>query len=393
MCDGFESDKKETIIKPINFKVMKTKNQISFLAIIAIMFAFVFSSCEKTDPFPKEESILPERFSVDIPGALSQDGTGKKSFAEIDTLNGNHVYAHLRFFIHVGHSGAEIVEDIIRGLAIYQINRPMSLTFTGDDDGRAKNLTVIEDVYYEGISWEFQMNITDAESEGNEDGGMAIQLFWNRNPKQGIAILKPSNIDNNTRPVFANAVYQVEYSEAGEKGYDAQMLVAVSGLPLANPLVNPYSISGMKMFVGKKGDIVDVYGNSDHPNAVFFTPQTGFSWSFVASGNDVLDIAAAEVGLPPSNLDEPSRSVLLGEYSIKNVFTNQIYNLWPNINQASVDAYLYNTEAPGFFASRGFVQGGTSPGSDYDEVEARLPLLSPYNPDEISNLDIQFKLD
>lgn len=152
-------------------------------------------------------------------------------------------------------------------------------------------------------------------------------------------------------------------------------------------------MSGMKMFVGKKGDIVDVYGNSDHPNAVFFSAETGFSWSFVASGNDQLDIAVSEVGLPPSNLDEPSRTVLLEDYSIKNVFSNQIYTLWPNIDQTSVDAYLHNTEAPGFFNSNGFIQGGTSPGSEYDELEGRLPLMSPYNPNEISMLDIEFKMN
>lgn len=371
---------------------MKTKN-LSILAMIAIAFALFFSSCETTDPFPSEESILPERFGVEIPGALSQDGSTKKSVYGVDTLNGNQVYGHLRFFIFVGRSGAVIVQDIIRSIAVHRINRPMSFTFTGDEDGRDKNLVVIEDVYYEGVNWEFQMNITDAGSEGEEDGGMAIQIFWNRNPIQGIAILKPSNINKDTRPYFSDAVFQVEYSEAGEKGYDAHMLVAVSGLPLASPLVDPYSISGMKMFVGRKGDVVDVYGNSDHPNAVFFTPQTGFSWAFVASGDNVQDIAVAEVGLPPSNLDEPSREVLLGDYAIKNVFTTQIYNLWPNIDQETVDAYLYNTEAPGYFDAGGFVQGGTSPGEQYDELELRLPLLSPYNPDEVSNLDIQFKLD
>ncbi len=371
---------------------MKTK-QISILASFAVAIALIFSSCEKTDPIPSEESILPEKFSVAIPDAISQDGSSKKSYSAIDTLNGNEIYRHLTFFINVGESGAEIVEDIIRGIRIHRINRPMSLTFTGDDDGRDKNLEVIEGVFYEGIQWDFQLNLTDAASEGDEDGGFAMQIFWNRSPRKGIAILKPSNIDVNTRPMWENTVFQVEYSEAGEKGYDAHMMVAVSGLPLAHPLVDPYSMSGMKMFVGKKGDIVDVYGNSDHPNAVFFTEETGFSWSFVAAGDDEKNIGAAEVGLPPSNLDETSRDVLLGDYSIKNVFTNQIYNLWPFIDQASIDAYLYNTEAPGFFASGGFVQGGTSPGDEYDEVEARLPLLSPYNPDVISDLNIQFKLD
>jgi len=63
----------------------------------------------------------------------------------------------------------------------------------------------------------------------------------------------------------------------------------------------------------------------------------------------------------------------------------------PNISPDIVNAYLHNTEAPGFFSENGFVQGSTSPGQEYDELEVRLPDLSPYNPKEISNLFIEFK--
>jgi hypothetical protein len=56
-----------------------------------------------------------------------------------------------------------------------------------------------------------------------------------------------------------------------------------------------------------------------------------------------------------------------------------------------VEAYLYNTDAPGFFAQGGFVTGGTSPAPEYDPLEMRLPSLSPYNPREIAMLSISFK--
>jgi hypothetical protein len=371
------------------------KKQISILLSFVTAFTFFFSSCEKNDDLrPSDGSILPEKFAVDIPSALSSDqDAGKKSASAIDTLNGNAVYSHLRTFIHIGESGAEIVGDIIRGIGIYSINRPMELSYEGDDDGRIKNLVVVESSFFDGINWEFQLTISDAESERNEDGGLALQIFWNRNPRKGIAILKPYNIDRNSDEYFADAIFRIDYSEAGDYGYDAHMIVAISGLPLAHPLENPYSMKALKMFVGKKGDVVDVYGNSDHPNAVFFTPTTGFNWAFVASGHDRLDIGVAEVGLPPSNLDEPSRDVLLGNYAIKEVFSAQIYKLWPFIDEESVNAYLYNTEAPGFFDEYGFVQGGTSPGSEYDELEMRLDVLSPYNPKEINSLDIEFKTE
>jgi hypothetical protein len=267
----------------------------------------------------------------------------------------------------------------------------MSFSYESDEDGRTKNLEVIENVTFDGETWEYQLTITDADSEGNSDGGKAIQIFWNRNPIDGIAILKPYNIDRDTEDEFADAMFRIDYNEEGTQEYDAYMMVYVTGLPLENPLDNPYSMSTLKMFAGRKGDIIDVYGNSNHPNATLFAGNSGFNWAFIASGDRESDIGVAEVGLPPSNLDEPSRSVLLDYYSIQNVFTRELYEVWPTLDSASVEAYLFNTEAPGFFDTDGFIVGGTSPGSEYDEVENRLPNLSPYNPKEITNLSIEFK--
>ena len=52
---------------------------------------------------------------------------------------------------------------------------------------------------------------------------------------------------------------------------------------------------------------------------------------------------------------------------------------------------MANTEAPGYFNSYGFVSAGVSPGADYDELDSRLPDLTPYNPKDIGNLSITFK--
>ena len=108
-------------------------------------------------------------------------------------------------------------------------------------------------------------------------------------------------------------------------------------------------------------------------------------------GHRTSDIGVAEVGLPPSNLDDPTRNVLLEYYSIKDVFTREINDVWPGLDQSIIDAYLFNTEAPGFFGTDGFIAGGTSPGEDWDVLADRLQDLSPYNPKEISNLNIDFK--
>lgn len=368
---------------------MKKRRFITIL--VGIFVAATIISCENNNDFiVTEDSILPSNFKVEIPDALSRQGAINGRVA-VDTVDGNVIYEHLTNFIHVGETGADIVEEIIKSISLYRINKPMAFSFEGDEDGRIKNLTVIKTSFYDGEEWEFELLITDAASEVNDDGGKAIQIFWNRFPVKGIATLKPYNIDRNENSEAKDAIFRITYSEGGEHGYDAHMIVEVADLPLEEPLDNPYSMSNLKMFVGKKGNIIDVYGNSNHPNALFFSGTVGFNWAFVASGKNNEDLGVAEVGLPPSNLDDPSRSVILSDYSIKNVFTNEIYSVWPNINEEVVQAYLYNTEAPGFFSNNGFVQGGTSPGPEYDDLETRLPGMSPYNPKEITNLSIDFK--
>jgi len=370
------------------------KKQIFNLSVLAIFFAIVFTSCQKEEiNQDTSDSILPTRFSVGVPGSISQEGAARKSATSDDTLRGSDIYQHLGTFIAVGDGAGEIVEGIIASIRYYHINKPLSMTYESDDDGRAKNLTVLKNPSFEETNWDFQMNITDADSEGNPDGGMGLQIFWNTNPIKGIAILKPYNIDRTHNDLADEAIFRIEYSEAGEMGYDAHMTVSIAGLPLENPLVDPYSVSTLKMFAGKEGDMVDVYGNTNHPNAKFFSTESGFNWAFVASADEAANVAVAEVGLPPSGLDETSRSILLVDHSIKNVFSSQITAVWPGIDQSLIDSYLFNAGAPGYFNQNGFVVGGTSPGNQFDEVEERIASMSPFNPKEVSELEISFKLN
>lgn len=368
---------------------MKNRNLI--LAVLFLFVTVLFTQCKKEEEQPPSNTtILPNKFKVDIPESISKIENQKKS-TNGDTLQGNDIYRHLRTFIAVGEGASDIVQNIMTAIAVHNINQAMTVSFQGNDDGRTKNLVVVENSSFDNTSWEFQMTITDAANESNTDGGKAIQVFWNRNPVKGIAILKPINIDVTHNSAYPNAMYRIDYSEAGEFGYQAHMIVSIAGLPIANPLTDPYSMSTLKMFAGKSGDIVDVYGNSNHPNAKFFTNESGFNWAFVASGLSSANIGIAEVGLPASILNETNRTVLLKDYSIKNVFTNQIYATWPNIDSTSVANYLHNTEAPGYFDASGFIKGGTAPNNNYTSIQSRMDALTPYNPVNISALSITFK--
>lgn len=375
---------------------MNTVKIISGL-FLAGLFSLTLTSCENNESIQPQQDLLPQKFSVDIPQSLSNTNSVRSGRAsgriKEDTLQGNDIYLHLNTFIAVGEGAAQLVEEFINGIRKYKIDRIQSLTYRSEDDNRIKNLVVLSDVDYEGRLWDYQLTITDAESETQPDGGKALQIFWNKGREiSGIAIIKPYNCDRIQNVTAKDAVFRIDYTEASTLNYDAQMEVSISGLPLANPLQDPFSVSALKMFVGKKGDAVDVFGNTDHPNAILFTGNTGFNWAFVASGSDSKNIGVAEVGLPPSQLDETDRNVLLKEYSIRNVFTDEITAVWPGINQDLLAAYLSNTAAPGYFdAKKGFLTGGISPGAEWDELAPRLTGLTPFNPKVLHELAITFK--
>ncbi len=376
-------------MKSINQNQKKMKKLRIFSGMVFIALALMFTACEKNPvTTDQDDSILPKSFKVDIPDAISREASSKKS-AMVDTLKGNQVYTHLATFINIGEEAADIVQDIIESLRQYHVNQAMSFSFEGDD-GRTKNLVVVENSEYDDRTWEFELTISDA--DGEHEGGIALQVFWNRDPVEGIALVMPYNCDRNKFEHFGEARFRIDYNSIGDRNYDAWMMVQVADLPDVSPLEDPYAMKALKMFVGQEGDYVDVYGNSDHPNARFFTMKVGFNWAFVASGQVDEDIAAAEVGLPPSNLDEPSREVLLGYYSVHNVLMRQIKQLWPGLDQTMIAAYLNNTEAPAFFDHHGFVSGGDMPGDEWAPLVNRINVLSPYNPKEIHNLEIHFKI-
>lgn len=366
--------------------------KLSFFSFVVFLLGILFfTACENTYNGPElEESILPDQLTVDIPAALAQDVSVKKSAATIDPLKGGEIYRHLTFFIHAGEHSARLVKHVIWGLRRYKIENVITLTYESEDDGRIKNLVVVEGPDFDGRTWEYGLTITDAESEGNDDGGKAMQIFWNRRPKEGITIIKPYNLDRTNEGRMAEAMFRIDYSGAGELGYDHHMIVSIADMPAIDPLLAPFAMDGMKMFVGKKGDFVDVYGNSSHPNAKFLTEKVGYNWAFVASGSDTEDIGVAEVGLPLSTVDAEGREILLEEYSMYNVLYNEVMTVWPHASEEILNEWLTNTEAPGYFNEDGFIQGGEAPGDEFLSLVDRIMGLSPYNPKSIANLEISF---
>ncbi len=386
---------------------MKTRNLFMLTVALAAMF---FTACEMDNlkPGEKEYGILPERFKVDIPASLSNSNAKSTAFknTEGDTVSGNIIYWHLTTFIAVGEGAADIVEAIMWSIHFYHIEDVIYLSYTSDEDLRVKNLEVVKNVEFRGRQWQYQLTITDADSEGNEDGGMAMQVFWSKNPIEGIAIIKPYNLNRKKNLNAVNAVFSIEYSEKGTADYEAYMIVEIAGLPMSALRTDRFAMETLKMFVGKKGDIIDVYGNSNHPNAQFNRnddESVGFNWAFVASGSDSKNIGVAEVGLPYSDADIDSRKEILEDYSIKSVLIREMTNcivaeyakagltLKPEEVEKLLSPYLVNADAPGYFNENGFVRGGTAPNDNYVVLEENIKDLTPFNPLSVSKLEINFK--
>lgn len=382
---------------------MKTRNL--FIGLFVALTAIVFTSCEDNNIEQEtvDYGILPERFKVDVPSSISSDlkSSSTKSTQD-DTLAGNAIYEHLTNFIAIGEGAGDIAEAIIWSIATYNIDQVKLLTYISDDDNREKKLVVDSDVDFDGRAWEYQLTINDVLLESAEDGGIGMQVFWNKGTLEGIALIKPANLEVDGDSEVGDAIFSIEYSETDSYGYDAYMIVQIADLPVDE---DPFAVDALKMFVGKKGDMVDVYGNSNHPNAQFnyHNEETGFNWAFVASGHDTKDIGIAEVGLPSSSADITSRTAILEDNSILSVLTNEMTDyiveeydavgitLSPEEVADYISPYLQNAEAPGYFDNQGFVQAAESPSTDYTELEDRILDLTPYNPKSISELSISFK--
>jgi hypothetical protein len=376
-------------------KTLKSDFRLLMLALFVLMISISLTSCDENPEIVTTQSILPESFGVDIPSSISNPTAlagGRFDGRTDEEPAGDEIYRMLSLFISVGESAKEITESIIDGIRENNIQRLQIITYTSDEDGRDKTMTVLENVEFEGKTWEYQLTVIDVDSQNEEDGGKAMQVFWNNNPTEGVSILKPYNINRDDTENGPQAIFRIDYNSIGKLGYDQSMEVNISGLSYERPDDDEFSMRSLRMFVGKTGDDVDVFGNSNHPRARLFSDNNvGFNWAFVASGNDVENIGVAEVGLPPSDLDESSRAVLLGDFSIKNVYTNIILSVFPNIPQSELDAYLVNMNPPGFFDKNGFLNAGQSPGNAWNSLAERIKTLAPYNPLETTNLEVTFK--
>ena len=241
------------------------------------------------------------------------------------------------------------------------------------------------------------MSLTDVTDEAAGDG-LGMQIFWSGNPVKGVAIIKQKHLSHANNDL-GNAVIMIEYTEAPAEDYDATMIVSIADLDLKSPDVDKFSADRIKLFVGKKGEIFDLYGNSNHPNAFFGSKQPaeiGLNYAFVASADNANHRSVAEIGLPPSSLQAMTKPEIINAYSVRKVLVEAVareYNLTLEAteNSDSFKNAVSNIDPPAFFANSELVATGTAPSSDYDVIIARKNVLTPYSPQMVSTMKLTFE--
>ncbi|MEP2023459.1 MAG: hypothetical protein ABJH98_09435 [Reichenbachiella sp.] len=344
------------------------------------VFFFLACSDEKDQLDQAQSTDLPEKFTVDIPSTLSNPSglnAGRISKTS-DELSATEIYGALREFIYVGENAAMALEEIIKVAAVVKVSGLDEFTIDSEDDGTSKTFTFNQNVTYSSIAYANEMLVTD------EDGDTALQVVWNTNPVSGKAILNPYYLDRTEGEELIDTFYQLEYDESSD-GNTQEMTVTIVGIPLEEGLDN------MKMTVIKTGDVVEVFGNSNHPNAKIISDDLiqDRNYAFIARANETNDIAVAEVALPPSSVETND---VMDDYSLFTVIDAEIKYVGLT-NQDQIDAYLANAVPPAYFdKSTGFLGAGENvPSNDgFTSDFIDLSDLSPYVPNDIANLSIEF---
>ncbi|MTI21816.1 hypothetical protein E1176_12360 [Fulvivirga sp. RKSG066] len=163
------------------------------------------------------------------------------------------------------------------------------------------------------------------------------------------------------------------------------MAVSISGLNIENN----GDINAMKMFVGKNGDVVEIMGNSNHPDVAIIDEQNPISrnYAFVGRGDEVADLGVVKLALPPSDVDTDD---VLVDYSVYAVLDAEIKAAGYN-DQAVIDDILRDALSPAYFNAAGFIASGeeNKPASFSDEF-VDLSGMKPFVPVAVRDLEVTF---
>ncbi|MEP1094233.1 MAG: hypothetical protein ABJG78_03950 [Cyclobacteriaceae bacterium] len=351
-------------------------------AIFLLSSLIFLSNCGSDDSVNTDSIIIPNSFTVDVPSSISSNTgalSGRTNGDGDGFIEGDEIYESLRGFIYVAEESAEIVEFVLDVAEELEKAEVTSFTFTGEEDGREKRISLAQNVTKGGATFQFEMTVFDTE---NED--QALQLVWSANPIEGIAIINPYHLER-TGGANPETFIRISYSE-NLFGYQEGMQVQIAGLEAEEN----GDIDNMALFVGRNGEEVDVIGNSNHPNLVIVDEGFigGRAYAFVGRANETTNIAVVDLALPPSSAS--STTDLFEDYSVFSVLEEEIESAGI-VDQTTIDAILVEAQSPAYFDATGFVTSGeANKPLDFSAIFVDLTGLTPFVPSEVQNLKISF---
>jgi len=350
------------------------------LILIALLMSGIFtSSCNKN----KDNDVVPDNVKVKLSDAISVPDLDKKDLMLFDTISGRDLYQELRTLIYIGDFASDLIEKALQSVKLFNIDKPKEFSYISDDDNTTKNVVVSGGATFEKVLWDYQLVLTDEQMQ------KGFELFWNMNPVKVVAILNPG-IYNSKSLVMHNSMIRVDYSES-DPDYDRTMLVRI----VRKDSATRSFMKSMKMFLGQKGDVVDLYGNTIHPSAYIMDPNYvgGLSRSFKGRNNTKLDIAVAKCALPPVTLTNAGMNNLWSTYAMDTVLQTEMEAVYVDVNPAVLEPYLTNARGLAFFVGpAGFVGSGSPPSGQPGFTNSFIDLngLNPWVPDDVYRMSISW---
>ena len=362
-----------------------TKN--FFMKSLKLFFFFIaallINSCNSvvTDP-PKAENIIPlDSILIDIPSPLSNYVSNGK-FSKIDPIDGGEIYEALRVYIGLAEESAELLREILKIIHNHNLSQLKNFSFVGDD-GRTKEVTIVKNVSVNGIAWKYKMEIQNA------GGNLGFQFFWNRTPFKALSVIDFYEMDNIEHQNLSGMKMEIKADGHGVASFQRQMEISLDNIPKQAGDEN--YLNKLKMRVTDFGDLVEIIGNSNHPDMILIdsTQAPGKSYSFGARGSKSMDIGIANLALPPSNLTTLQNLFL--NYSLDTVIKSEILILQPTIPIDTLNVLVQNARNPGYFDGTGFLSAGPIvPNNLFSSAFVDLTGLIPFVPNDVKGLQVNF---
>ncbi len=346
----------------------------------------ILSSCDLFNQEPIEEEkieIIPDKIYVDIPNSICSSELEER----FKTMTGDSIYNYMRYFVYLSQNANRIVQKTYNRLLSIDNQGVLEFSFTGVD-GITKNVIIRENYPIDGDSSYYYMEIYN-----KNYSDLALKSVWKFNPLQQIIIFHPSKLDQNEMTDHPNALVRIEYQVQAE-GTDYDTLSSTFIYGLTDTIAHIYTPDNILLSIGKKGNMIELIGSTNNPNAYFFDTNYsgGRNWTFFAKADNVKNIACAQIALPPSWVE--SIENIFADYSIKKVFADELRISNPEFAYLT-DLELFNMvginpeelESPGYFDSEGFISAGPNIPAGFENLD-NFELFGPYIPKTVRDSTI-----